>query len=105
MSTPVEREVEIALATMNLSHAIEMRTASLPFLREILHTSDNLLISPPMTMAGDIKRGTLRRLDFIVPGPPRPAGLLLRSDCPLSTASQTFADSLRAFLAERPQPF
>lgn len=105
MSTPVEEEIEIALATMNLTHAIEMRTASLPFLREILHTSDNLLISPPMTMAGDIARGTLRRLDFIVPGPPRPAGLLRRRDCPLSPASQTFTENLRAFLAERPRPF
>ncbi|HWM83964.1 MAG TPA: LysR family transcriptional regulator [Pseudolabrys sp.] len=105
MSRLVEQEIEVVLATMNLTRTIEMRSASLPFLREILHTSNHLLISPPMTMAGDLKRGTLRRLDFTIPGPPRPAGLLMRRDYSLSAASQTFVETMRAYLRERPHPF
>lgn len=102
MSIPVAKEIEVALAAMNLSDAIEMNSASLPFLREMLHTTDNLLISPPMTMAGDLKRATLRRVDFAVPGPPRPAGLLLRRDYPASPASQVFVESLRDYLGAQP---
>ncbi|MGN6462413.1 MAG: LysR substrate-binding domain-containing protein [Pseudolabrys sp.] len=105
MSKAVTEEVEIAAATMNLSTAVEMRALALPFLREILHSTDSLMISPPMTMAGDLKRGTLRRLDFTVPGPPRPAGVLLRRDYPMTAAAQTFLETIRAYLNENPQPF
>jgi LysR family transcriptional regulator, pca operon transcriptional activator len=105
MSEAVVREVDAAMAAMNLVHAIDMRSVALPFLRELLHTSDHLLISPPMTMAGDLSRGTLRRLDFTVPGPPRPAGLLLRRDYPLSETAQRFVEMMRAYLRENVELF
>lgn len=98
MSRAVVEEIEVAVASMNLSGAITMRSLALPFLREILHTTDSLMISPPMTMAGDLKRGTLRRLDFTIPGPPRPAGVLLRHDYSMTAAAQTFMDTLRDYL-------
>lgn len=105
MSTAVTQEIEVAIAAMQLGDAIEMRALALPFLREILHTSDSLMISPPMTMAGDLNRGTLQRVDFTVPGPPRPAGALLRRDDPLSAPVQTFLEAVRAYLDEHPKSF
>lgn len=101
MSKPVEKEVNVALSVLGLSGRVEIRDAPLPFLREILHTSDHLLISPSMSIAGDIKRGTLRCLDFKVPGPPRSAGVLFRNDVPLSMVTQMFIGALRVFLKKR----
>ncbi|HVO16091.1 MAG TPA: LysR substrate-binding domain-containing protein [Alphaproteobacteria bacterium] len=76
MSRHVEREIDAVAARLSLT--IALRSIPQPFLRELLHESDHVTISPHFTMAGDLRRGTIRRVDFDLPSPPRPAGLLIR---------------------------
>ncbi len=96
MSKRVEQEIETALSTLGLSDAVAFRSSSVAFLREFVQTSDNLTISPPLTMGADFQRGTICRIPFDVPGPPRPAGVALLRGRPLSHAARVFLDIMRA---------
>ncbi|HWL03646.1 MAG TPA: LysR substrate-binding domain-containing protein [Xanthobacteraceae bacterium] len=98
MSRQVEEEIdEVARA---LSLTIAFRASSLPFLREILHSSDHLTISPHFTMAGDLKRGTIHRVNLDLPVPPRPAGLLFRPDESMRPATRTLCSILQAYFRQ-----
>jgi LysR family pca operon transcriptional activator len=87
MSRFVEAEVDVALSKLGLLDLVAVRSSSFPFIRELLHTSDYLTISPHFTLAGDLKRGTVRRVPFDVAAAPRPAGFLLLRNHSLSSAA------------------
>ena len=74
-------------------HADEgITTTSLTLLRELLASSTLVTVMPRLMLAGDILRGTLRAVPLIGgPPPPRPAGLLQRSDRPLTPPAQLVA--------------
>jgi LysR family pca operon transcriptional activator len=92
MSRHVEREIG-ALAD-KLSLTIALRSIPQPFLRELLHESDHVTISPEFTMAGDLRRGTIRRVGFELPCPPRPAGLLIRPEDTMRPSTQKVYSAL-----------
>jgi LysR family pca operon transcriptional activator len=98
MSQRVEQEFEALLAAMGMHSMVGLHSSSLPFLRELLHSSDNLTISPPQTMGGDIARGTIRVVPFDIPCPPRPAGLLFMRNRRRSMAEQRVVETLREYL-------
>lgn len=102
MSLQVEQEFEALLARMGIFGTARVRPSSLPFLRELLHSSDDLTISPPQTMGGDIDRGTIRVVPFDIPGPPRPAGLTFRRDHKPSKDEQRVIELLRKYLHRAP---
>lgn len=100
MSHQVESEFETLLTSLGLS--IEVKSAPLTFLRELLHSSDCLTISPPQSMGGDIRRGSIAVIPFEMPGPPRPAGVLLRSDRVLNKQEQRVLALLRRYILDTP---
>lgn len=55
-----------------------IRSASLEFVREVLHESDAIAIMPLLFMAGDLLRGALRVIPISIPSPARPAGITFR---------------------------
>jgi len=102
MSRSVEREIETLLSHLGFPEAIAFRSSSQPFVRELLHTSDHFTISPPMTMAGDLERGTLRQVPIDIPGPPRPAGIIFHRDRPLGATAQAFLHMVRKHVLTGP---
>jgi len=92
MSRPVEREIDVVATKLSLT--ITLRSSAQPFLRELLHASDHLTISPHFTMAGDLRRGTIRRVAFDLPSPPRPAGLLTRPEDGMRPTTQRVYSAL-----------
>ncbi len=98
MSQAVEREIDVIASKLSLT--IALRASSLPFLRELLHESDHLTISPHFTMAGDLKRGSIRRVAFDLPSPPRPAGVLIRPEDSMRPAMQAVYSALREYFRD-----
>jgi LysR family pca operon transcriptional activator len=92
MSKHVEREIGVLAEKLSLT--IALRSIPQPFLRELLHESDHVTISPHFTMAGDLRRGTIRRVDFDLPSPPRPAGLLIRPEDTMRPSTQKVYSAL-----------
>jgi LysR family pca operon transcriptional activator len=66
----------------------------------MLHGTDMISVMPRLMMAGDLLRGTLKLVPLPVAAPPRPAGLILRPDRPLSPAGQAFVRALQAYVSE-----
>ncbi len=100
MSQFVEQEFEALLLEMGMRVSAGRRS-SLPFLRELLHSSDNLTLSPPQTMGGDIDRGTIRVVPFDLPLPPRPAGLIFMQRHRASKMEQRVVALLTEYLHGR----
>lgn len=98
----IGQELERLLATLDLTPAAALRSTSSSFIREMLHSTDCVSITPGLLMAGDLLRGTLR----LVPmppgllGPPRPAGLIVRSDRATPPAAEALVACLHATLAD-----
>lgn len=105
-------EVSVPLASLRISadtrdflNAIGMQmqegftTTSLTLQREMLLVSDIISVTPWLMLHGDIRRGTLKvlKLASVANLPARPAGLLLRSDRPLSPAASRFVAVLNEY--------
>jgi LysR family transcriptional regulator, pca operon transcriptional activator len=106
MSRFVESEVDGTLAGLGLLDLVAHRSSSFPFIRELLHTSEYLTVSPHFTLGGDLKRGSIRRVPFRVSEVPRPAGFLLLRDHSLNSAASkvhaVLSDYLRTLKSEVP---
>ena len=96
----IGQELEHLLAALDLTPAAALRSTSSSFLREMLHSTDMLSITPGLLMAGDLLRGTMRLVPLPAGllGPPRPAGLIMRRDRHLPPAAIALVESLRAAL-------
>lgn len=102
MSHQVEDEFEHLLTENGFK--LEVKSAPLTFVRELLHTSDCLTISPLQSMGGDIARGSIGVVPIDLPGPPRPAGIMLSRDRGLNKHEQAVLALLREYLLESQAP-
>ena len=96
----VGEEIERLLALIGLDPATSLRSSSYSFIREMLHGTDLLAVTPRLMMVGDLLRGALRVVPLPLPAPDRPAGIILRRDRMLSPAGEMFVASLRAYVGE-----
>jgi len=100
VSQRVGQEIEHFLATLSLPPSASLRSSSIGFIREMLHSTDYITITPRLMMAGDLLRGTIRVVPLPISTPGRPAGLIYRRDRPLLPNAQTMVSFLRSYLTE-----
>ena len=100
VSQRVGQEIEHFLATLSLPPSASLRSSSLSFIREMLHSTDYITITPRLMMAGDLLRGSIRVVPLPVSTPGRPAGLIYRRDRPLLPNALTLVEFLRRYLEE-----
>lgn len=98
----IGQELEHLLAALDLTPAAALRSTSSSFIREMLHSTDMLSITPGLLMAGDLLRGTVRLVPLAAGqlGPPRPAGVIRRHDRPLPPAAAALVECLHVALAD-----
>ncbi len=96
----VAQEIEQFLATLGLKPADELRSSSLPLIREMLLSTDTVTVMPRLMLAGDLLRGAIKALPSLDKAPARPAGLIMRNDRQANPSARAFIDALRACLAE-----
>ena len=100
VSQLVGQEIEHFLATLSLPPSASLRSSSIGFIREMLHSTDYITITPRLMMAGDLLRGTIRVVPLPISTPGRPAGLIYRRDRPLLPNALTMVGFLRRYLEE-----
>ncbi len=96
----ISQEIEQFLAAVGLSAEGQLRTSSLPLIRELLFASDTITAMPRLMMAGDVLRGTIRQVPVLVEAAPRPAGLIQRPGATPSAGAQAFIDAMRDYVAD-----
>jgi LysR family pca operon transcriptional activator len=100
-SQRVGQEIEHVIADAGLPASPEtLRSTSISFIREMLHTTDMVTVAAQVMLAGDLGRGSLRVIPVRLPELDRPAGLMTRQDRPLSKPAETLAAVVRASIAE-----
>ena len=100
VSQRVGQEIEHLLALLGLEPTASLRSSSHAFIREMLHATDLISVTPRLMMVGDLLRGTLKMVPLPIPAPDRPAGLILPRDRALPAAGRAFIDCLRAYVGE-----
>jgi LysR family pca operon transcriptional activator len=100
VSQRVGQEIEHFLSTLSLPPSASLRSSSIGFIREMLHSTDYVTIAPRLMMAGDLLRGSIRVVPLPIATPSRPAGLIYRRDRPLLPNAQTLVDCLRGYLED-----
>ncbi len=94
------RDVEEALMSMGVPLSVTaVRSTSLSLIRELLHQSDVLTVLPPLMLAGDLLRGSVRMVPIDVPTPPRPAGLITLRHRPRTPGTEALAGAVAAEIA------
>ena len=94
------RDVEEALMSMGVPlAATAVRSTSLSLIRELLHRSDMLAVLPPLMLAGDLLRGSVRVVPIDVPTPPRPAGLITLRHRPCTPGTEALTGAVTAEIA------
>jgi LysR family pca operon transcriptional activator len=100
MTQRMGQEVERLLDEHGVMPSHCLRSSSVGFIRELLHTTDMLTICPRMMMGGDMRRGALRVVPITLGEVPRPAGVIRASGRPTPANAETLVSVLRADLAE-----
>lgn len=100
VSQRVSQDIDDLLDLLSLKPTSSLRSSSYGFIREMLHGTDLIAVMPALMMAGDLVRGTLKLVPLPVRGPPRPAGLILPPNKPLSAAGHAFVKALQGHLAD-----
>jgi LysR family pca operon transcriptional activator len=100
VSQRVGQEIEHFLSTLSLPPSASLRSSSIGFIREMLHSTDYITITPRLMMAGDLLRGSIRVIPLPITTPGRPAGLIYRRDRPLLPNAQTLVTFLTTYLKE-----
>ncbi len=99
MTQRMGQEVEHLLDERGVMPSHCLRSSSVGFIRELLHTTDMLTICPRMMMGGDLRRGALRVVPLMLGEVPRPAGVIRASGRPTPANAETMIAVLRADLA------
>lgn len=95
-SQRIGREIEHFLARIQYPLPLRrLRATSHMAIRELLHETDMIAVTPELLVAGDIRRGGLRVLPATAPGPPRPAGLLINPAKPPTARTQDVLNLIR----------
>lgn len=96
----VAAEIETVLDALELDPSAALLSTSYNFTREILLSTDAFTIVPPMTLLGDLNRGSLAMRPIPVDYPLRPAGVITVRDRAVNGAATAFIRSLKANVAE-----
>lgn len=99
MSQRMGQEIETLLDRLAVMPQSCLRSSSVGFIRELVHTTDTLTICPRMMMGGDLLRGTLRVVPVTLATTPRPAGVIRSLARALPGRAEVFIDTLRGYLA------
>jgi LysR family pca operon transcriptional activator len=100
VSQLVGQEIDAFLQQLGLEPRQPLRTGSLALIRESLLATDRIAVMPKVMLAGDLLRGVVRAAPTPVAPPPRPAGLVRRSETPLPRSAAALVAALRAYAAE-----
>jgi LysR family pca operon transcriptional activator len=93
-------EIEHLLSLLQLAASPRwLRSSSHLFIREILLETDMITVAPRLLVAGDLMRGALRVVPTTATPPPRPAGLILNPDRPISASGALLIDAIRDCIA------
>lgn len=99
MSQRMGQEIERLLDERGVMPANCLRSSSVGFIRELLHTTDTLTICPRMMMGGDLLRGSMRVVPIVIATAPRPAGVIRPGGRPTTPSAETLVAALRGYLA------
>ncbi len=99
MTQRMGQEIERLLDERGVMPASCLRSSSVGFIRELLHTTDMLTICPRMMMGGDLLRGTLRVVPIVIATSPRPAGVIRSAARATPPNAETLVAGLRTYLA------
>jgi LysR family pca operon transcriptional activator len=99
MSQRMGQEIERLLHARGLLPAHCLRSSSVGFIRELLHTTDTLTICPRMMMGGDLLRGTIRVVPLVIATALRPAGIIRNRQRGTAANAETLVQCLRDYLA------
>lgn len=101
-SQRIGREIEHFLARVEIPLPTRrIRSGSHMLIREMLHESDMVTVTPQLLVAGDVRRGGLRVLPLQTAAPPRPAGVITNPARPPSPNTRLVLEAIRAEVAER----
>ncbi len=98
MSQRMGQEIEHLLHARGVLPAGCLRSSSVGFIRELLHSTNALTICPRMMMGGDLLRGTIRVVPLVIATAPRPAGVIRNANRPTPASGETLVEALRAYL-------
>ena len=93
------QEIENLLASHGVQPEHCLRSSSVGFIRELLHSSDALTICPRMMMSGDLLRGTLQVAPVEITTQRRPAGIIRHAGRAMRPNVETLLAALRDFIA------
>lgn len=99
MSQRMGQEIEHLLHARGLLPAGCLRSSSVGFIRELLHSTNAVTICPRMMMGGDLLRGTIRVVPLVIATAPRPAGVIRGFQRPTPANAETLIAALRDYLA------
>ena len=81
-------------------HPALVRSTSVGFTREMLHSTNVIALAPSLLMAADILRGTIRIVKLDLGFPVRPSGVIYRADRALLPSAQRFIEALKATIED-----
>ena len=100
VATRLGQEIDHLLTEMGIDLTSPIRSSSLGFIREMIQGKEFVTIMPSLMLAGDLLRGSIRIAPLPIEAPPRPAGLLYRSDKPLPPSALALIEALRSYVGE-----
>lgn len=99
MTQRMGQEIERLLDAQGVMPAQCLRSSSVGFIRELLHTTDTLTICPRMMMGGDLLRGSLRVVPIVLAADRRPAGVIRAPGRACPANAEALVQALRDYLA------
>ncbi len=100
LATRLGREIDHILIDMGIDPGSPIRSSSLGFIRELMQSGDFIAIMPQLTLAADLMRGSIKLSPLPIAMPPRPAGIIYRSDRPLPPSATALVETLRSYTHE-----
>jgi LysR family transcriptional regulator, regulator for genes of the gallate degradation pathway len=94
--TPSRLQFDKMFAARGLTVQGVTETGSVILMREMLGDGHHLACISQAQASGELTRGLVHALDFVVPGPPRPIGLTLRQGWRPTPAQEALLTALRA---------
>jgi LysR family pca operon transcriptional activator len=99
-SQRLSQDVERAISEAALVPRLPLRSTSLACIREYVLGGDALTILPRLMMVGDLMRGDMAVVPFVLHRQERPAGIITLRHRQMSTAQKTFIGVMRSYLRE-----
>jgi LysR family pca operon transcriptional activator len=97
VATRLGQEIDQILVQIGIDLNFPIRSSSLGFIRELMHSGEFVAIMPRLTLAADLLRGSIRLSPLPVPTPSRPAGIIYRGDRALPPSATALIETLRTY--------